>query len=468
MFYLASAFLTCYVVWTYATRGPRAAVAASWGYALLIPTWIGSTLGPTTFNLRSAGALLALGVVLAASGRLLPGGWMLTDVVVTGLVLSQLTTEYASDNLSVTMALSLVTDWILPYALGRVVLASVGDLKRLTSIAAWVCLGLAGLAVTESVTRINPLNAALGHPGSMQGESDIRWGLKRAEGNATHPIFFGMGLVMMLPWAVEAASRARLGMGPRWWRILPWTTAAAAFSSMSRGPQLAVLMSIGVLALFRLPAWRGHLATAALTVGVVAAVGHDYLLDALHVWSNEADQDKQFIVVNGASVEYSGTKHRLLQLSVYREAAAHAGWFGYGMKNMSAVPPEIPHVEEHLREIFVSIDNHYLWFLLKSGYLGLTLFVLLGICALSNLLLPALATDAPQGVLAAGMFAAILSVLVLVTTVYFAADFGFLWLFNVGFAASLRRSFDSTRLPAIVASPAQRLVPGHPELLAVG
>jgi hypothetical protein len=462
MFFVLGALLASIVAWCYVTRGPRFAVAVACGCALLFPAWVAVNLGPTLFNLRSFGCLVALVIVAVTSFRLLPGGISITDVIVLAIATSQVTTEYNVGNLTASTWMSALVEWIVPYLLGRIAFESVHDLKRLTAIMAWVCLGLSTLAIIESITKVNVLNLVFAHVGSLQGETDIRWGLKRAEGPVSHPIFFGLVLVMILPWALEAARRAKDGDGPRWWLATPWLTGIAACCPMSRGPQIGVMACLLLTVFLRFPAWRRGLATAAIVLGISGAVAYKPLIELLHIWSNENQKPKETVVIAGRPVEYSGTNHRVLQLSVYQEAALNAGWGGYGLLCMSTKPSKIPYVEEHLREMFFSIDNHYLWMLLRAGFGGIALFVLLGVSALCLLIRPALTLDAPHSLLAGGLFASILVVMVLVTTVFFAADFGFLWLFNIGLSGSLRKSFNSRKATSTALLVTPRLAPGHP------
>ncbi len=469
MFVVFGGLLLSCIIWAYITQGARVAIAVACGCSLLFPTWVSINVGPTICNLRSLGALVAVGIILLTSCRLLPGGLMLSDLLVAALALSQIATEYSVGDLAGSTFTTMLVEWIIPYLLGRCVFESIQDLRRLTSVMAWVCVILSVLAIIECVTRVNILNLALGHIGSLQGENDIRWGLKRAEGPASHPIFFGMMLVMLLPWGLEAARLAANGQGPKWWKAVPWITGLAICSPMSRGPQIGLMICLVVTFFLRNPAWRRTFAVAALLVCVVGAVAYKPLIAALHVWANEDQQAKEIVMINGNPVEYSGTNHRMLQLTVYEKAALNAGWGGYGAMciRVSTEPSKIPYVEEHLREKFISIDNHYLLMLLRTGYSGIGLFILLGICALCYLVRPAFALAASQSMLAGGLFASIMAVMFLVTTVFFATDFGFLWLFNIGVAASLRKSFNARFEPAIAPRVQPSLAPGHPLLLTL-
>jgi hypothetical protein len=299
------------------------------------------------------------------------------------------------------------------------------------------------------------------YTGSDQSNLDVRWGLRRVEGPTFHPIFFGLLLVLLMPWALAAARRARLGTGPRWWALLPWLVGIAAFLTMSRGPQLAMLLTLLITLFCRFPAWRKVMATAAVASLGLLLVGSSFLIGALHAWSNERADDMSKVSIQGELYDYSGTNHRLLQLKVYEQSALEAGWFGFGETLMLTHPEDLPKLEPHLVQQFSSIDNHYLMFLLATGYVGLFLF--LALCAVSLLQWAPAAFDCrnPASFIAAGLFGAATAVIILMMTVYFAVDFGYFWLFTAGLSGSLAYC---ERIQAAPRRLLGRLTPGHPVL----
>ena len=59
--------------------------------------------------------------------------------------------------------------------------------------------------MSKAVTHVNVVQHALGKVfGLLEEGSGYRWGLKRAQGLTSHPIYFGYLLVLTLPWALEA------------------------------------------------------------------------------------------------------------------------------------------------------------------------------------------------------------------------------------------------------------------------
>ncbi len=171
------------------------------------------------------------------------------------------------------------------------------------------------------------------------------------------------------------------------------------------------------------------------------------------------------IVIDGHSYDYTGTNHRLLLLRVYADAIAHAGWFGFGTPKVSGDTTHVPFVEDQLRSLFASIDNHYVQFVLQAGYLGVGLFVVLGAVSAGYLLPPALAIDHRRGLLAAGLFGAIVATMFSLMTVWLSRDFSFFWLLLVGVAGAWRSEILTERAMSLARRPTnvlqRRLVPGH-------
>jgi hypothetical protein len=318
-------------------------------------------------------------------------------------------------------------------------------------------------AAAESILRFNPLGSLVGHAGSLQGMGDLRWGLRRAEGPVTHPIFFGLQLVLMLPFALAAARRAKLGDGPDWWRYVPWITAAGVVFTMSRGPQLGVaivlLTAIGLLQ----PHRRAIILVPTVAGLLLLASGGSWVVDFLHRWSGE--QTHMTVLIRGEPYAYSGTTHRLLQLRVYEEAVAHAGWFGFGSIGLRAGETKIPYVEDHLRQMFNSIDNHYLQFVLQCGFVGLSLFVLLCLTGVGYAARATFGDANPMPWLSAGAAGALLALVLLSASVWLASDFRMVLLLVVGLAGGMQAS-RTAESPAADSEPTfarapLSLSPGH-------
>ena len=294
--------------------------------------------------------LLAL-IVLCADGKF-RGSWVWTDVFVAGVALTQMVSYYCqrrihahdggrgSDQMGAAV-----------YLFGRVALQSLDDLERLHEV---VRLGLSGsIAVGNRGIDYpsEPVAMLSSYTGSSQSNLDVRWGLRRVEGPTFHPIFFGLLLVLLLPWALAAARRARSGNGPLWWMALPWLVGVSICLTMSRGPQLAMLLTLVIAFFFRFPPRARIWITTAFGTLAISILGSSFLLQALHAWSNEAGQEKQKVSIQGELYEYSGTNHRLLQLKVYENLhmhtpeAAAVDLFLTGLRQGRKGRPELSRVE---------------------------------------------------------------------------------------------------------------------------
>ncbi len=464
MFFLVLAVGLRVVIATAVRRGSQTALALAVALVLVLPCWMYRDFGGVRVDVRQAIGLVAITACLLDPRVQLGGRIVLCDVLVVALAAANLTSEMLNDVVTVTMAANIMMIWLVPYTIGRLLSLDTEGMRRAVP---WIAKGVAILAlltVVESVTRVNIIHIIAGHAGSLQGNTDIRWGMRRAEGTLTHPIFFGLLLVMTLPWTIEAARWARAKMAPDWWRWMPWITALGTFFTMSRGPQLGVLGTAAVVTWFRSRAWRPIITCAAVGAVVVAIVGQNAIIDVLHAWSGE--NDEQQIEIRGELHAYSGTTHRTLQFLVFREAVENTGWFGYGSTPLMAGKNLLPFVEEHLRQRFSSIDNHYLEYTLRCGFAGIGLFLAVGLTSVAYLVGPAFKLQDESSWFAAALVGSQLMVTILLASVWFPTDFSFVWLLNAGMAASLRSATLGSRAasstPRRVQPLPRHLSPGHP------
>ena len=454
-------------------RGPRSAIVAGLVASLLIPVWLVVVVGAIVIDLRIAFALAGIACVVMRQKKLsyFP---LASDFVVVLLIGIQMASELLSSSPTMTMFADTALQWLVPYILGRTAWRSFEDGRRLLPAIVTTCAILSAWSVLESITRVNIVNTLLGHSGSLQGQFDLRWGMRRAEGPLSHPIFFGLQMVLLFPATLEAARRAKLGMGPKWWKWMPWVTAAGAFSSMSRGPQMGIGIVLITTVVILAPKWRlTILAPVAIGVAVVASTPNTFL-DLLTKWSGE--QSTMTIDIDGEYYEYSGTTHRILQMKVFAKALQHADWFGYGSVGLRADAMTIPFVEDHLRKMFSSIDNHYLQFALQNGWAGIAAFLTL--CFLGIYQAAAAAHDPrnPLPYLSAATAGAIVALTLILSTVWLPTDVRFVLLMVIGMAAGMRMSrsvptyadvpagAQAKRLEIVSpTAPPRRLVPGFPQ-----
>ncbi len=468
-FYLLSIPLVAWIGSQIAGRSGREAFWSAWWVALLLcPFWVGIQIGFLTVDLRAVAMAMAVVGLIASPGA---GGMgfgrpVLADLLEVLLVSGHIVSEYQVGRFSPMSAPELLRIWFLPYVVGRLFLRTADDIPEATRRFAKVCLIACIYAMTESVLKFNPINRLLGKTyGLLEQGEGYRMGLKRAQGAQEHPIFMGLVLVLILPWAFEASRMARSNLGPRWWRALPWLVGGALFGTVSRGPQLSALMTTYIAIFLRNPALRVRLALLGVAIGLSAYAAKEVILDVSAKISKESEEPVRIIVINGEEEEYTGTRHRILLFKAYAEYIDNAGLWGYG-NAMRAVE-----LEESLAMRFGSIDSAYVMLHLQRGHSGVFPFVGLTVVTLFNLLRVAWSAKTAQAPLAAGLFSAMLMLVVTLFTSWFSPDFGAAFLFTAGVSARLpgltsRPESDPDRELSgpPVASPLPRfvLVAGHP------
>jgi len=459
MYFPVLAAVAVLLIVTAARDGPRAALAWCWAAGLILPTWMIYRLGAVQVNLRTATGLLLLACLAFHTGGISRYRLLLADLLIVAFVAVRIVTLVSSEGLRPSIPVVQSLTWLLPYGLGRLALQDAEDRKNLTRATALVCLVLGLWAVGEAVTRINPLLAVSQH-GSWYVDHDFRCGLKRAEGPTVHPIFFGMMLVLLLPWALEASRRGRRGEGPWWWRTLPWLTCAGVLATMSRGPGIAMAICLAITVFAGRPKRRTVLFVAMTAACVLLFASRHAVMEAMHALGNETGETKYYLIVNGEPRPYTGTNYRLLLFEVYRDAMWNAGWLGYGRVGGDHHLP----IEGHLEGLFSSVDNQYIFTILTSGYLGLSLYVLFQLAVFAYLAKLVRCPSRDEDLwLSGSMLGALVATALMMLTVWFSRDYGYVWLFTAGMAASWY-TMPQTEVsrPLVVQVSRRRLVPGHP------
>lgn len=401
---------------------------------LIAPTWMVYQLRSIRVDYRVLASVIGIAILFIhpPKNRLILKP-MLSDIVIGMMFLGICISQTIWGAMAPLTPLDIGAQWLAPYLLGRVFLQSEDDIDDMIPVIVWTFFIVCVLDVTEAVLQKNIVNEMLGKRfGLLETGEGYRWGMKRSQGNVGHPIFNGFQLVMLFPWAAEASRRAKeLNMGFFYKRVT-WFAGIAAFFSISRGPQLALLITSGVIFFFRHPKIRLPMLLMAVTGITFIAFGKDAVIHALGKMAGEKEDDVRIIYIEGEATEYTGTRHRVLLLQVYKDAIANAGYFGWGGA-MRAVE-----LEESVAQRFGSIDSHYLMFYLQYGYVGVSLFVMLMIVVLYYSVCAAWDDKQRWCTLCGGLAGAFLALALLMTSVWFAPDYGAVWLFNAGLIANIR------------------------------
>jgi hypothetical protein len=417
-----------------AERGYRDGMRLAWFLATLaVPGWFTVAFRSITLDAMTG---VAIATLLTLAFRPFSGTrstWVLSDLLLVAVVMAGVISDGVNRVLIPGTVLELVRPWVFPYVIGRLFLHSWDEMGR--TLPAVVVLGtaLSVFALVEAVSHTNLLAVLSGKKWDVLelGEG-FRWGLKRAQGNTNHPIYFGLLIALTLPWLLMAARAAMARTAPRWWIAAPALAAAAAFVTVSRSAHVAVLIVFAADLFFRRPNYRAPMLLTLAAGALLFFVFRDQALDWLGAYAGETEETHERVRIYGEYYDYTGTRHRDLLLVAYQEAIDEAGWFGYG--TTLAEMPKDPYMDQR----FLSIDHHYLLNYLRYGYLGTITFLAFAAAGAWNLAREALARDGPLSDLAAGLFGAFVAVAIVVRGVAFSPDFGATWIFVAGLAASMR------------------------------
>jgi hypothetical protein len=448
-----------------ARRGPRVALWAAWSLSLLAPSWVKTILPGMATSILTVATAVALACFVAVPFSKTLRRWLLCDTLIVLLVVSQLATLLYTDSFRASTVMGIISQWFVPYLAGRFAIASREDLDGLAKWMAISIVVISTLVVIESVTHVNVINSYFGRG----GEPTLRFGIARASGPTTHPIYLGMFVSLLMPWAVWCWSLARRGEASRWLLALPVFCSLGVFASASRGPVLALLGTLACLVFFHFRRKRAVIGTAFVVLVISAIIGNQFVLEGARDLEHGRDgQTRQkMILIDGEYYEYDGTLHRLLLFKVYGDAMWKGGLLGHGPSNGASF---LDLVDGKVSKEMESIDNHYVVFTLKYGFLGTGIFILTALCGIGYSLKSAYSASPPSHLFVAAQAGSLAMVSALLLTVWFPNDFRVVWLFSLGCAAAWRVHQIGDPSPMQVSSPTEvrnvpvrRLVPGHPE-----
>lgn len=428
------------VVWIYLLirQGPVAALGAAMVLSFAFPVWIKQDVFGLPFNVRtSIAAVTMLGYALHPRGKII-SPLTLLDFCIAFLCIAHISADTFATGFSPALPFRAWGEWALPYISGRFAIHNRHDLK---SIAPWVVGVLAFLGIAaciEAVARVNPFEFVFGNrPVELANRSAERLGLKRAFGPATHAIYFGMLMAVLMPWLVclwQSFESRRMRVTTA---VAGAIACAGTVCTVSRTPVMTVLVMASLVVALRYRFFRWPLGLSlALAIGGLMTFPAE-ITDAVSRWTGGGDHVR-LIEVDGQVAEYSSSRSRLLILPAYREALIKAGPTGYGSEALSTFPPKIPYMQgkADLSDSMKIIDNGYVVLTLRFGWIGGCCLLLLFLTAVTTGL--SLHSDRPGELLpgtVASLLAVIASLSVLLVSMNY--DFGLPMLWTIGILSGL-------------------------------
>jgi len=440
--------------------------------------------------------------------KLMWSDWAMFGLMGTHLVSDSLANSFELTTLGTTL-LRMYGEWFLPYIAGRIAIQSIGDARWALPLAVGVTLVMASFSLVESITKINPnpfewalLNVTDGVPQATPRPEDgtprdaDRIGFKRSYGPTMHPIYFATLQLLLLPWMIYAASRSmKVRSLPFWWGAMPVVCVVGMAGPISRAPLLAIGILIYVMVMIFRPQNRR---TMGIVAGVCAAVlaldvmlNTNVILGALEKFTGEDTHSKE-VVIDGKKVKYTGTRHRFLLFEEYANAMWSGGPFGWGTSRVSTFPPDVPRASDrpappmvdltapetpapaqpldmtgqgrkmHQRRSTITVlppgvteaqvatlDNSFILFTLRFGYLGLLFFTAVVALGAWNYIRLATVPNAEGAAWLAAMAGTLVAMAFVLFTVWMPQDFGFFYIWLIGASAGLLAEKENPQLPSV-------------------
>lgn len=419
-------------------KGPILSLGPAMILSFAFPVWVKLELFGMPFTVRTAIACVTmLGFAVHPKGKII-SPLTLLDVVIGFMCLTHIASDANISGFTPVLPFRAYGEWVLPYVAGRYAIRDRHDLRWISPWIIGVLLLMGITAIIESVTKINPYEVVFGNrPEELAGRSAQRFGLKRAFGMVTHPIYFGMLISVLSPWIVSYWQDYHLKKHRVIAVVTFLITLAGAVCTVSRTPVLTILIGIGILLSVRYRFIRWPFCLSAAAAIIVFAMFPNQVIDKVSALTGGGDR-LRLIEVDGKAVTYSSSRSRLIVLQTYSGAVVKAGLLGYGSEAVSSFPPQIPYMQgkAELSNMMKLVDNGYILISLRFGWLGGICLVLIFVSTIFTGFL--LFADRPDQMFPAAYSSLVIVVsLVSMLLVWLCYDFGLPLLWNIGILSGL-------------------------------
>lgn len=432
--WLLCVVLICAVgAWIFVKYGVSESLAIAVVLTFAVPVWLEVPLGGIPVSVRTFVGLAALIAFALRNPWNLFSPLTLLDVTVIGMVALHMASDMYHGWHGFAAWCQAYGEWGIPYAAGRYAMRNSRFLEPLAWCATGVVVVLALGGLMEMLFKVNPWEVVFGlRPveGFWRGSS--RFGMKRAYGTTLHPIFFGLLILTLFPWAITLAAwvkerKQKVGaLGATLVGI------AGVISSLSRGPFLAIPLFFAAIAAIWIKWVRAILLVGGVAAAGWIAVDFNGVMGLFEKLTNERRQESKF-TLDGEALPANSVAQRYVQWKIWWPALKESGGLGYGTSATTGFPPDVPYqlADEKARERFKYVDNAFILTGLRFGWTGVALFSLLFIAAIWTGV--RLSWDRSVGILGGSLAAMAFSMLAALWTVWFSYDMGFevLWSFGV-------------------------------------
>jgi hypothetical protein len=362
---------------------------------------------------------ILLGIVLRG-GEPFTFRWCSIDYLVILIAVAQVISSAMTENwyTGVSSSGTMFLGWLGPYFLARLAFQSMSDRRRALRVVIFCVAVIAFFALIE--TRLWPhfyrnlVRAALGM-GRVDTIAYRRFDFFRADSAFDHPIYLGNACLSLIGMVIILARTTGISMKD--WRV--WVTIGAAIFAVITSISYGSYMGFAATVVFFVALRYGRLVRRILPVLTVLAIAFVFMVT---MWMRTLSTD-----VKAGTPAWEGSfRTRVLIVKRGWKFAADAGLWGHGIN--------ISQDELGLK----SVDNAYLLFAMRQGWVYLTLWLLLAV-AIAIRAARAFRTVHRADLLTplAGAVACLFGVMVALNTVWSSWDFVSIWIALLGFTASL-------------------------------
>jgi hypothetical protein len=437
-FWIVLLLLTLAMAIVWWRHGPRHAVIAGVLLSLLAPEWLKLEFSSTIWiNIRLAAMLAALSLYLLHPRSTYNFKLVWADYAMLGLLATHVLSDTLNSGFHWSILLRAYGEWAVPYLAGRVAIQYAGDAKWSVPWAVTVAFVLAGLALAESALRLSPNipEFIVGLRTGFVRDLAQKAGFKRAYGTTMEPLFFAMLQFLLLPWLLYATVRTARGDGPLVWGASPIANFVGILATLSRGPLIAMAVVGYVMQMILYPRRRVVLGIAGACMALVLVVAWPKVLNTIEALGGESQQ-RMKQAIGGDVHRATSVYNRLNLFSMYEPALRSTGLFGYGTAKCTQFPPLVPRAEAD-PGLAQFVDNAFLLYTLRFGYLGLLFFTAANVASAYQFVRLALRPQAGAVVWCAAMAGTIAATMLLLCTVFLAPDFGLFYIFMLGTSSGM-------------------------------